>query len=130
MVNLYNEPKNDLISEFNDAKGQLFRLSNLWNLFNDYLREGKLEDAKWILDRIWGELTADAIIEGGEDLNNNKFFLKTHILNLKVAIAEKKQDRPFFYQSLQAKEVFLRFLQDTVGKGAKRSRGDDDDFEE
>ena len=105
--------KKVLISQYNEAAFQIARLNNLWQLCNNYARAGDLEQWKWVLDRIWIELSADA-----KQKDENLYFntIKKH--NLSISRAEGNDN---LYNALQEKEISLRGLQEDVGKGGKKS---------
>lgn len=100
------------VSEFNEASYQILRLHNLWTKCTYYSTKGMLDEWRWTLDRVWIELSADA------SGNKKKYFNKNRILNLKIALAK---DSSKLYEKLQDKEMFLRTLQEDVGKGGKKS---------
>ena len=114
--------KKDFTSAFNEAGYQIARLNVLWNTCNSLSRNGRLTQWKWLLDTIWRELTPDATQK-----DENKYFGEVKELNNKISNPKGPGD---LYIALQEKEIFLRCLQDAVGKGSKRKDSDEDDMEE
>ena len=114
--------KKVLTSQFNEAGYQIARLNVLWTTCNTLSRSGRLTQWKWLLDTIWRELSPDA-----KQKDKDKYFKEVEELNTKIA---KLQNTGDLYKSLQEKEIFLRCLQDAVGKGSKRKDFDEDDIED
>ncbi len=107
--------KKTFTSQYNEAAFQIARLNNLWSLCNSYARIGRLQSWKWVLDRIWIELSADA-----KEKDKNKYFDGIKDRNATIG---KAKDSQGLYNALQEKEIFLRCLQEDVGKGGKKSEG-------
>lgn len=99
-----SEPKQ---SKYNAALAQLYRVDNLWKSAHFNSRSGNLKEWNWDLDSIWRELASDAIPK-----DNKKFYT---INNL---IKRYKKNKPQFYRILEYKEIFLRKLQNSQGKGS------------
>lgn len=110
MAENYSDKKT-LVSEYNEASFQIIRLHSLWTKANNYSMQGNLIGLKWVLDRVWIELSADAKGKKGDYEEGIKE------LNKKIALA---QTNPRLYNALQDKEIFLRCLQEDVGKGGKK----------
>jgi len=135
----YLEGKKDLISSFNEAKFQIIRLHLLYQSCNTLSQSGSLDKWKWRLDSMWRELSPDAKEKDGYPGNEFKQWLEEGIkkegtyiytiTKLNEEIANAKTDNAI-YDALQKKEIFLRCLQDDVGKGSKRSSSDEDDIDE
>jgi hypothetical protein len=106
--------KKTLVSEFNEAAYQILRLHQLWQTCNILSRKGHLEEWKWVLDRIWVELSPDATRKDEE-----KYFGSIKEKNKSISKAKNKQE---LYTALTDKEIFLRCLQESVGKGSKTSQ--------
>ena|SRR3990167_10518879 len=125
----FKEPdfKKELTSDFNEAKYQIYRLHLDLLDCRSYAKKGNLINWKWVLDHIWLELAADARTKDSKDLEKNKYFKRIEELNKEIA--KNENDRDKLYKALQEKEMFLRFLQDDVGKGSKRSSTDEEDFD-
>lgn len=122
----YNEQKN-MISNFNDAKLQIFRLNNAWERYATSIRQGNLVKADWDLDEIYGELCIDEEYEDEDKKEPERFATKIAAVN--HLVAKNKTDSARLYLTLKMKERLLRRLQDKAGKGAKRSSDDDDDID-
>lgn len=130
MKNLAEEHESyiqELTSDFNEAKFQIYRLHILWVTCNNLSNEGKLEEWKWKLDTIWRELSPDAKYKDKNKEKEATYFYNVEILNKKITEAKERND---LYNALQEKEVFLRCLQDEVGKGSKKSSTEIEDFDE
>ena len=110
-----------LISEFNEAKFQIFRLHNIW-VECKYCREhGNLLGWKWKLDTAMIELWNDA----KRTSKNTTEALKSLSKEINLAIKNKYLEEA--YDKLIKKEVLLREIQEEAGKGAK-FRAVDEDF--
>ena len=103
--------KRKLVSEFNEASFQIMRLHELWLKANLQSVKGDLIGWKWTLDSIWRELAADAIVKDKE-----KYFMKLKLLNSKIAQSKGSN----LYTSLDGKHIFLKTLQEDLGKGGKK----------
>jgi hypothetical protein len=113
MSSSFNDSKK-FISDFNEGALQIMRLNYLWQQCNNYASQGLMEEWKWKLDRIWIELSADAYKK-----DKIYYSLKLKLINKKI---QKAKDKDELYVYLQKKEIFLKQLQDEVGKGSKRSQ--------
>ena len=123
------------ISKYNSGVAQIMRLDELWKDTHKHSRSGKLTLWNWDLDRVWTELAAD-IKEGDERLNEyEEFNIQIGALNQNLDERIKKKEitaddyRQKIYKILLSKEIFLRRLQNSVGKGTKLIDADEDDFE-
>jgi hypothetical protein len=117
----------DLISDFNEAKFQIYRLHILWLTCNTLSQTGKLLEWKWKLDTIWRELSPDANYKDKNNETEDTYLNKVKLLNQNIA---KSNGREELYNALQEKEIFLRCLQEEVGKGSKKSSTEMEDFDE
>ena len=126
-VDEYFKEKKDMISDFNEAKLQIFRLNNCWERCQTFVRVGELDKWKWELDIIWRELATDAKKMDKNREGNEKYGLKVKILN--ELITKHQTNNTKLYKILEKKEEVLRDLQDDAGKGSKRSYGEEDDIE-
>lgn len=131
-------PEKQLYSDFNEAKLQIFRLHQLWSDCNQLSQTGQLTRWKWKLDSAWRELSTDARQRDGynsytewikEGIKDKGSYLSINS-QINQLIAESQGEPTALYNALQQKEVFLRCLQEDVGKGAKRSSDEDDDLED
>ncbi len=107
------DDKKKLVSEFNEASFQILRLHELWLKANLQSVKGNLGGWKWTLDCIWRELAADA-----KQTDEDKYFTRVKILNARVAITEGFK----LYNALNEKHIFLKTLQEDVGKGGKKTK--------
>lgn len=123
----HEDYKKELTSDFNEAKFQIYRLHILWLNCNNVSQAGKLIEWKWKLDTIWRELSPDAKEKDKYREEKDKYF--TQIQKLNNNISEAKNDAAI-YNALQEKEIFLRNLQEGVGKGSKKRTMDEEDFDE
>lgn len=109
--------KKSLMSDFNEAAYQIARLNFLWQNSANHAKNGDLYKYKWELDRIWIELSADAFQQ------NKDFYYRANNIHNKIIANSKSKEQ--LYTSLQEKEIFLKKLQEKVGKGSKKTAGYD-----
>jgi len=124
MIDDYDVEKKKLISDFNEAKFQIFRLHDIWDQCNVLSCSGKLMEWKWKLDAAWRELRKDAkdYDEGKED-DEDSFKKKIERANALIKLCKSNDS---LYSALSDKEMILRELQDASGKGSKKRREDED----
>jgi|25BtaG_2_1085352.scaffolds.fasta_scaffold07397_3 hypothetical protein len=113
-----------LISDFNEAKFQVFRLHNLWNQARQQRESGNFDALRWTLDTAEIELTEDAKLLDQE--KDNKFIQDLENLNSSIIEAWKKRIPALYYKELMKKEKLLREILELSGKGAKRRSQDED----
>lgn len=143
-----NAGDNTDTSLYNEGLLQIQRLHNLWTQANYQSKLGKYRDWHWTLDNIWRELTRDAIKKEKKDVKpedfkdleeKNPWFKEYGVLTtrlydaaMKDAILKSRKKRLHVevglhqYAILCKMEIFLRSLQDVVGKGGKYKSEDDD----
>lgn len=109
---------NQKISQFNSAFSQLYRLDNLFQQANYHSSHGNIMAWNWVLDCIWRELAGDC---------NKPQIEKYYKYNKKIA---ENKGKKTLYQVLEFKEIFLRRLQNTQGKGTKYTDPDEDSMDE
>ena len=114
-------------SKFNGAISQIYRLDELWRDTHNHSRKGQLELWNWDLDRVWVELAGDF---DDEHPNNVKFMaINKEISDIKDEFAKRKIDAIAFanryYAVLNKKELFLRRMQNSLGKGTEFEDEDD-----
>ena len=130
----YSEDKK---SKYNTAVAQLFRLDGLWRKTHIYTISGKYYLWNTTLDRLWLELA--------RDLDEKKFkTAKESYDNLDKEIGKIKDDldddfkeptkeeieiRNNQYKKIMEKELFLRRLENQVGKGTAWDDSSEDDFD-
>ena len=117
----------ELTSDFNEAKFQIYRLHILWLNCNSISQAGNLTKWKWKLDTIWRELSPDAKQKDSSENKDGTYFSQIESLNKDIAKADNSTQ---LYNALQEKEIFLRCLQEKVGKGSKKSSTESEDFDE
>lgn len=119
-----------LISEFNEAKFQIYRLHNLWVVSKSYREAGKLIDWKWTLDTAEIELSNDALrLDKETDEDDGiptNWKSRIELVNKDIENAEEKKNMKELYKSLKNKEKLLRNLQEICGKGGKFRQADED----
>jgi hypothetical protein len=114
-------------SKFNGAISQLYRLDALWKDTHIHSRSGEMEKWNWDLDRVWAELAGDF----DDESPNNKNFeaINEEIGSLKGKYNKGEYNKLIFYNLyyavLNKKEVFLRRLQNKLGKGTEYESEDD-----
>jgi len=141
MENVNEEQK---ISKYNQALSALMRLDGLWQEFIRRMLEGKMIKARFICDRIWGELSADA---SEEDIVKNNEFQNTFVMigqdiNKKYGKKIKEQYGPDdmkehfdkiyeqnIYTILNQYETFLRTMQNKQGKGSAYLSKDEENLD-
>lgn len=119
---LYEDTEDKLISEFNEAKYQIYRLHNIWTECKFLRERGKLMQVRWKLDSAAIELWDDAMrLDEGKDKKDEKEKYTSKILNLdkEISDAVKAKNIELFYTKLMEKEILLRKLQNESGKGSK-----------
>lgn len=110
-------------STYNEALYQIMRLNNLWQRCHEYSTGGNLKLWRWMLDRVWMELSTDAIRMDKSSIDDfgkleekNKYFKKMKEINEEITSAK---DFAVLYRALQKKEFFLKMVQEESGKGGK-----------
>lgn len=123
---------NDTTSAYNEGMLQIERLHWLWTQANNQSRSGKYLEWRWTLDVVWRELTRDAIKNTDGKLTpgnfqeielKNPWFKEYNDIDNKIDNAKNFRET---YLSLSRLEIFLRCLQDAVGKGGKYKDTDED----
>lgn len=130
--------ENEQESMFNEGLYQIQRLHNLWLTANIQSRQPKTTNYmewRWTLDAIWRELSRDAIKSYSEDFDADKFdaVLKDNPWYKKYLELDKDVDAKTSirdkYIALTKLEMFLRSLQENLGKGSKWKNLDEDEME-
>lgn len=101
-----------LTSEFNEASFQILRLHNLWQEYSYKMRERNIFEVYTTLENIWIELSADA------NENHNKII---ELYNSVIMRHERKGNIDMAIHILKKKAMNLKKLQESVGKGGKKS---------
>lgn len=124
------------ISKLNEAGNQLNRINILWQQANDFAIQGSLPGWNAVLSRVWSELSGDAQPEQVKD--NKKMDEALVKLGIYSAILSLPKSRKLSFTPklldlqttlLKKKDMFLRNLQNTQGKGVAYKNMEEDDFE-
>lgn len=118
------EVDRQLTSKYKDSINQIIRLDQLLQDCHAHSRAGELRKWNWDLDRVWIEL-------GAELKPETKPKDKETEAKFKEICDEigKCWTYPFkLYDALNKKEMFLRRLQESQGKGSTKIDQDDEDF--
>jgi len=107
-------------ARYNSMQAIIFRIDLLTQQYHQLLCAGKMIAANWVLDRVWGELSADA---KESDLIKFKEFMA------KISEAKKTNNKSKLYLILLEKEHFIRVLQNKQGKGTSYEEGVEDYME-
>ena len=122
-------------SKYNSAVAQLFRIDALWKDCHTHSRSGAYAQWNSDLDKVWCELAGDL----DKNSNQEKEYVK---INKKIGEIYTKDNSGFTltdkdskkkmttnYNNLIEKEIFLRRLQNELGKGTAYADEDEDSFE-
>jgi hypothetical protein len=133
--------ENELIkSKYNSGINKIIRIDSLWKDVNTHKRTGLFVKWNEDLDCIWCELSSDAKKKGifkakQEEFEKfNKELKDIGTINDKGKVGfkkvedEEKNKRAKHYKTLSDKEIFLRLLEEDVGKGSSWDDSDEDDF--
>ena len=135
----YSTQSSDLkLSRYNSAADQLQRIGGLWRDANNHSRNHDYHKWNMDLDAIWRELSADL----NPNCPEEKYFLQlvekiSALLPLTKQVAESFNKKLQYnieksskeYRILMEKEVFLRRMQNKLGKGSAYKDEFEDDFE-
>ena len=120
-------------SKFSGGLAQIYRLDELWKDTNRYSRQGKYALWNSTLDRIWCELARDLDDKKYKEKSESLAELNIKIGNIidsmtgfKVPDTEALQKRGKQYKSLMEKDLFLRRLENELGKGTSFAEEEDD----
>jgi len=112
-----------LISQYNEAKLQIFRLHNIWLQARIYREAGKLEKLRWVLDSAKLELNTDAV---RLDKEGSTFLSDLKAIEEEIKKTVDGKDPAQTYNKLIEKEIILRNIQEEAGKGGKLRYEDDE----
>lgn len=104
-------------SKYNEAAQQVSRLHESWVIIKSLRRKGKLVDWNFELDDIFCELSGDR--------NWKPEYEKSFYNFMPLYVEAKKQGQAALYQLLLKKHIFLKQLQDKLGKGGAYKEKDD-----
>ena len=120
-------------SKYNSAVAQLMRLDNLWQICHTASISGNYFKWNYALDKIYVELAADlkeSDPKNREYANLINEFNQTGIIfskQIKGFEVDSTNDKAIKqYPILLKKELWLKRLQNTLGKGTKWDEGEDD----
>lgn len=128
------------VSKYNSGVAIILRLDALWKDTHTHSRAGNYSLWNSDLDRVWCELSRDLdetkykkvenefskIDEELENLGSFKDYIGNSFDKLNKDEVSKRNKQ---YKVLMKKELFLRRLENDVGKGTAWDEGDEDDFE-
>ncbi len=107
------------ISKYNSAVSELTRIDFLLQAGNNYKAMGRFDKWNEKLDTVWVELAADATAD-----HYKRFDIFTQL------IIKNFSNKQILYQILMKKHIFLKKLQNKLGKGTAYYDPDDDLMEE
>lgn len=123
------------VSKYNSAIAQLQRLDNLWLDCHRHSRSGNYAAWNSDLDKIWCELASDTKENGTEEKKFNDFVKKiasygrlSQPVNVGFSVPTQLDmiRKAKQYMVLLEKEIWLRRLQNSQGKGTKYDDDDED----
>jgi len=127
-------------SKYNSGVAKMIRMDAIWKDVNRHKRSGEFSKWNEDLDTVWCELTADAkkknvLKQKSKEFNEKNqaiaelgSFNDTSNLSFRVPTNEDNLKRIKQYQKLMDKEIFLRILEEELGKGTAWEDDDEDDF--
>jgi hypothetical protein len=126
-------------SKYSGALAQIYRLDNLWKEVHSFIKQRLFSRWNETLDTIWSELARDLKEKDYEekkkefDKFDSELLLLGQINDSEKAgflnfTKEELTNRAKQYTKLREKELFLRRLENFLGKGTKWEDDDDDDF--
>jgi hypothetical protein len=138
------------VSKYNSGIAIQMRLDGLWKQINQFCIEGKFMLWNAVLDRVWSELSRDIkeneygdkkdkenkIVEGykskyeefDESLREQMPFKDNAKDDFKPVSKEDIEKRAEQYEILMEKELFLKRLENHLGKGTATDDEDESDF--
>lgn len=134
------EEEETKISKYSSGVNQLKRLDSLWIDVNNHSRNGSFGKWNADLDRIWCELARDLIATKYEIRKKALEKIETELFkkgNFNDKAPEGFEDpsetiikkRDHQYKQLMEKELFLRRLENELGKGTSFDDDDDDGYD-
>jgi hypothetical protein len=130
--NPYGESKegeSEKTSKYNSGWAQIERIDLIWRDAHKYRCSGIYKKWNEIIDGVWIELAGD-LTEDNEATNKIKEFdkeLNELFKTFKDGTVSINKEK--VYRKLMEKEIFIRRLQNTLGKGTALKDVDEDDFE-
>jgi len=126
------------MSKYNSGALINIRLNNLWVLTHNHSRKCDFVSWNSLLNRIWCELAADTTEKDDTEKDFNTIEKELSVIGVRNWDASRgfekitKEDlirMTKLYRLLMKKEIFLRRLQNTQGKGTAYSDPTEDDWE-
>jgi hypothetical protein len=112
----YGKKDDTLYSSFNSAAQEISRIHELFLKALSYKEKGDLRNWNYQLDSVWVELAGDKNVQSKDEVDFYKFHDE---------YAKYKNKNSLTYQILLRKHIFLKRLQDRLGKGTKYQKEDD-----
>ncbi len=106
------ESKDKERSKYNEANLNIQRLHNCWLRCTVFRSNARYDKWKWELDTVWTELCQDVKEERLADYDK----VEKENTKLRNKIGSTK-NRNELYDAINERHIFLRRLQDRVGKG-------------
>lgn len=133
-----SEDKGFKLSRYNSAADQLQRIGQLWKEANTCAKQGSHHEWNRILDTIWRELAGDLPDNSPQEKNFNDLVQEilrvlplsntsTKSFNKIKENSHSKVSKEYII--LMKKDIFLRRLQNNLGKGSAYKDEFEDDFE-
>ena len=129
-----------IISKHSSGISILIRIDGLWKLANSYSVSGLFDKWNRVLDVIWRELARDlketdytdkkkTFDEFDTELGKTGPFKDTGSDTFKAPEKDLIEKRGEQYKTLNEKELFLKRLENFLGKGTTFDDGEDDDID-
>jgi hypothetical protein len=133
------EEQEQKISKYNSGIAQIYRLDNLWKDASNHSRVGQFQKWNCDLERIWCELARDLketdyatkkkeFDKFDEDLSDSGKFEDNATSTFEDLTSEQVTKRNKQYKILLEKDLFLRRLENFVGKGTAWEDSEEDDW--
>jgi len=116
------EEKQGESSKYNEASFQIERLHNTWLKIENCISKGDLKSWKYLLDSIYRELSSDI----KRLTNTNGIILRNEVMKMRICRAGSNEE---LYKCLNDRHIFLKNLQDSIGKGGSYTEEGANDFE-
>ena len=125
-------------SKYNTSGFINLRLNDLWIKVNNATIAGNYHQWNFILDVIYRELTRDFPVKAQQETEFNDLNAAVKKLlplwrptnpdfNNKAVLSESLKEKQ--YEAIDKKDIFLRRLENSVGKGSSYKDEDEDDFD-
>ena len=114
------------ISKYNSGWIQIMRLDELWKDAHKHSRGGKYMEWNHDLDRVWCELAVPLEDSSIDEYKKFEVELSKILLTSRKSLINIHLNQNTIYTLLMDKELFLRRLQDKLGKGSAYHENDED----